>query len=160
MGLDIYAYHGLNFISKEIPDEEIPKGQIYIWINERIPNHAERAWDLRKGIYSYSGARFTFRAGSYSGYNDWRGLLANMIGKTDVDIWTNPVPGPFMELINFSDCDGAIGPAVSRKLYKDFRDHYQDAKALKDDGGWFLQQYCLWMKAFSIASKAGVVDFS
>lgn len=157
MGLDISAYSKLNFIQKE-PLECYPDDQIYIWISS-YPDHAERAWDLRKGMYSYQGSEFSFRAGSYGGYNEWRFDLACMMGKTPEGIWADPLPGPFMELINFSDCDGTIGPAVSKKLYKDFKKYLERARHLKDDGGYFFSRYKHWMKAFKIASDAGCVDF-
>jgi hypothetical protein len=158
MGLDIKVYRRLNLVEAAPLQRDLKEGEIYVWISP-FPDHAERSWDLRKGIYTHEGSEFSFRAGSYTGYNDWRDNLAFMIGTIPEKIWANPVPGPFMELINFSDCDGTIGPAVSKKLYGDFRKYLERARHLKDDGGWFFHRYKLWMKAFKIASDAGCVDF-
>jgi hypothetical protein len=89
-----------------------------------------------------------------------------------------------MEMINFSDAEGAIGPVASKKLYNDFRryeidvmnwmdDMYltqtpitspdwrdEEAKPLdKGDFEWFQSRYKDWEKAFRIASNNGAVMY-
>ena len=97
-----------------------------------------------------------FRAGSYSGYNQWRNQLANLVGTTDKRIWENPVPGPFVELINFSDCEGTIDSKTSAKLAKDFQE-YQGEANIKDEH--FVQIYNHFRIAFECASDGGSVVF-
>lgn len=115
--------------------------------------------------YKYD-ERGGFHAGSYIGYYHWRNTLAEMAGwpeKRDgngektycVDAWEGE-DGPFAELINFSDCEGTIGPVVSAKLAKDFADYQEKADA---EGGDFAGRYALWRNAFEQAAQNGAVDF-
>lgn len=64
---------------------------------------------------------------------------------------------PFFELIHFADNEGVIGPVVSAKLAKDFRDNYERAKAFGD--GYWLSKYEKWMAAFEMAADNGAVEF-
>ena len=153
MGLDIVACDSMTLCE----DEE----GYHIWENDdfpgRFPNCVEGWYDLHNTI--------SFSAGSYIGYNIWRRKLARMAGyKPDPDnpqygeaggawILSN---GPFWELINFTDCDGSIGPSVSEKLAKDFANH--DPKKFTDDEK-FIELYELWQKAFELAAKGGCVRF-
>lgn len=107
---------------------------------------------------------FHFRAGSYSGYNLWRKKLAEMAGYENVeDVWKNKTSGPFFELINFSDCEGIIGPDTSKKLYDDFVAFEEQAKTFdaSQDGfdDWFFEKYKSWKEAFSLAKENGGVLF-
>ena len=79
-----------------------------------------------------------------------------------------------MELINFSDAEGLIGPTISQKLYSDFVDYEDkvmntvDQWYLKMVPGqewdlqevrWFKRLYEDWKEAFRIASDNGIVSF-
>jgi hypothetical protein len=111
-----------------------------------------------------------FQAGSYGGYNAWRNQLAELAGYPKgqyeqhgsrwdshcVACW-NGAAGPFAELINFSDCDGVIGAAVSAKLAADFAEHQAKADAHPD--ARFREKYALWRHAFEKAADGGCVDF-
>src|SRR6185369_8640605 len=111
MGLDITWYTGLAVDEAarfndcgEPPDDRVNF--------HRNPHYPERADGVTEGaIYSYAD-RDGFRAGSYSGYNAWRRQLAKLAGwGSDDDCWNSgDKPGPFKELICFSDCEGVIGP--------------------------------------------------
>ena len=86
--------------------------------------------------YKYSSSDYkAFRAGSYSGYGKWREQLSEAIGINIEDLWvlvsrdiklndllgSNPINEiPFVELLCLSDCEGTIGPIVSKKLHNDF----------------------------------------
>lgn len=75
-------------------------------------------------------------------------------------VWQNPMGyagRPFYELIDFSDCEGVIGPEVSAKLAKDFADWDEQAKRTLDD--YDYEMYSNWHKAFKIASDGGAVIF-
>lgn len=112
-----------------------------------------------------------FCAGSYSGHNAWREELAKLAGY-------NPAPvnygfgitlmkhsggayseseGPFWELINFSDCEGTIGPIVSAKLANDFAEWDERAKKHADSD--FYAKFQQWMEAFEMAADGGLVGF-
>jgi len=69
--------------------------------------------------YSFADKQ-RFRAGSYSGYGEWRNSLATVAGfRSARHAWENAHSGPFFELLNFADNDGVIGPEVSAKLARD-----------------------------------------
>ena len=87
------------------------------WTEENFPG---RTAGIKPGIYSFERSA-EFRAGSYSGYNEWRDHLARMaVGMSAKKIWASGWKGPFVELINFPDNEGVIGPVVAAKLAKDF----------------------------------------
>jgi hypothetical protein len=162
MGLDISAF------SRLTPAENVPcdeHGHPIDWEHfvrftrghlqlsaEHDYGHAN---DLRVGIYSWE-RELNFRAGSYSGYNDWRNWLAQRAGWPSApDLWkAKPATGPFVELINFSDCEGLIGPRVSKKLLHDFEQNCHTIA--KDYNG---QLYLKWFKAFELAADGGAVWF-
>lgn len=82
----------------------------------------------------------------------------------DVGAWHSG-GGPFFELIHFSDCEGTIGPVVSKKLAEDFAKYQKAADSFigtHDDGkpgGYFAEIYAEFRKAFETASNNGAVDF-
>lgn len=122
-----------------------------------------------RGVYSYDNY-YGFCAGSYGGYNGWRESLAKMAGYPSgkyeqygkdwdshcVACWEGQL-GPFSELINFSDCEGAIGAKVAAKLAQDFAEHQQKVDAHPDDR--FRRLYGEWRKAFEMAKDNGAVHF-
>jgi len=131
MGLDITAYRGLQRASDREPP---PDNVVSLWPDFCGRRPKFRDCDLRDAIKytedhfpgrtaglrpdmsydSYVDA-YTFHAGSYTGgCSIWRDQLATMAGYDDARaVWENPSPGPFVELINFFDCEGLIGPEVS-----------------------------------------------
>tara|TARA_Y100000310_G_scaffold303125_1_gene341166 strand:- start:331 stop:906 length:576 start_codon:yes stop_codon:yes gene_type:complete len=146
---------------------------------EPFERHSEGLPDSEL-VYSDDGEYFSFRAGSYSGYGEWRNDLAIAAGYEggSEEVWMKADGGeygfPFEELINFPDNEGVIGPVVSQKLYDDFVnyekdiDHSIDQWYLKmnpekeyygDDVKWFKAKYKDWKYAFDIARKNGMVIF-
>ena len=132
-------------------------------------------------VYSDDGpSYFYFRAGSYSGYGEWRNDLALAAGYEggSEEVWAKAseglIGGPFEELINFPDNEGVIGPVISQKLYDDFVNYEKEIdKAIDwwylkmnpekeyagEDLSWFKNKYKDWKEAFRIASKNGMVIF-
>lgn len=150
MGLDITAYSGLTEFCPKNESESPGAGQTYFYKNMEFPDQFEGLKE--RTIYSYAKS-FCFWAGSYSLYNLWRGILAYMVHYNDKKGETNP----FYELINFSDCEGAIGQVVAKKLAADFAEWQEEADANPDD--WFRMKYAEWRKAFEIAADNGAVQF-
>ena len=158
MGLDITAYSHL----KAVPRKEGDDVRDYVFRprpHDAFPGRTE-GLDCES---DYIGdAKLSFCAGSYGGYSQWREWLARVAGYPSInDIWDGKVPsGPFVELINFSDCEGTIGPVVAAKLAKDFADF--DEKARADDHSpdptFYYERYKLWRQAFEIAAMNGAVD--
>jgi len=97
----------------------------------------------------------SFCAGSYGGYNGWRERLFSLVNDGNIqEYWdkSNDLiekyleinllneSEPFFELINFSDCEGVIGPEVSNKLHIDFETYNNLAKERMDDYDYDLYQ--------------------
>ena len=176
MGLDITAYRQLEKLTGVTSVDGVPTGpngeefddyDLHAYTNSDFPGRNGSIED--RAFYKASGS-MGFRAGSYSGYNAWRDELAKIAGYPSVALneygvtryshaagaWAES-SGPFWEMINFSDCEGTIGPEISRKLAEDFAAFDEKAKA--SEIGWFYETYQKWREAFEMASDAGAVDF-
>lgn len=166
MGLDVTAHKRLRRIGaypvtdadwNAIDDDD------YVAVSPNA-NFPDRADGLEPGVYAVEGAR-RLHAGSYGGYNRWREQLAALVGTTPQAVWEAKDPsGPFVELINFSDCEGVIGPKTSAKLAADFEGWRERAQvyaaSLSDyDSEWWLGKYREWQAVFRFAADTGAVDF-
>ncbi len=178
MGLDITAYEHLTLKkaitlktrqADEWADEEEGENNGWVFLYDT----AWRGDGLKEGWYKPEGERYRFRAGSYGGYNGWRTHLCQaMLDVSAKALWetqehplvaTRFLGKPFVELINFSDCEGVIGPRTSKKLATDFAEHKDKFAATLDpkltDFG-YAESYDDWTKAFALASETGAVHFS
>ena len=170
MGLDIHVYTNIRrvdpeeekaILADECPgDEAYTKGYRLPWINPDFPGREE---GVEAVPYASDGA-WHFRAGSYSGHFQFRQDLCTLLGHGDFRAWINKqstdTHGPFEELINFSDCEGAIGPVVSKKLAKDFVDWEERAKeyALELNVKGLMSQGWTLEKAQERAKAEGLDD--
>lgn len=179
MGLDISYYSGLRRAvgTEGLDDNGEPlydEGWHDFYENKDFPGRAD---DVPRGRYK-AGNGDGFSCGAYSRYNRWREELAQFAGYPATPherygqvehlhaagAWA-VTSGPFWELINFSDCEGTIGTAVSRKLAADFAEYQSKVDALPNES-WpgsdeygFKAQYAKWRKAFEVASQNGAVCF-
>lgn len=167
MGLDITAYQGLS----PAPHAEVDADgnpvefdkfacfspTIIEWTDTQFPGRTE---GVKPGVYTFA-AEHGFRAGSYSGYNAWRDWLARIAGWSSATAcWeSGKSAGPFLELINFADNEGVIGPKVAAKLAKDFAEHETKAEQMADGETYYLEKYREWKKATEMASDNGAIDF-
>lgn len=134
------------------------------------PDFPGRADDLENGaVYSYTDCGRGW-GGGYGYYNSWREALAKLAGYPLTEYRTSysgpeqshaaacwqGQESPFYELINFSDCEGTIGTAVSAKLAKDFQEWDERAKSV---GERFYKDYSEWREAFEMAADGGAVAF-
>lgn len=156
MGLDIMAYKNLKKVENPVLDED---GYPENWKSEWLPG-AGMEWSEThfKGrgegidantVYTWRD-RYSFRAGSYSGYSWWR----NQLSKFNED--------KFYKLINFADNEGVIGYVVAKELYNNFVDCEEKAKEFSkkiSDGEYWFEKYQDWKKAFEYASQNGAVEF-
>ncbi len=160
MGLDITAY------SKIKKTNNLDEASIFVYRGEY---YNDRAIDVEAGTYIEGDEceSHCFRAGSYSGYNQFRNLLSDIILEADQrTVWTNEEAyegKPFYELINFSDCEGNFGPEMSAKLHKDFVDHrevfHEKVKNRNLYEGYYESVYDNFMKGFELASQGGILSF-
>jgi hypothetical protein len=149
MGLDIIAISKL--VKAKGKDGEV-----------RIGDDPEYNKGIEPGPYNTTieSRRTDFRVGPYSFYNRFR---------ETVEIWDSVEDykgKSFIELIDFSDCDGRLGGAVCEKLYEDFAENRPKFKEYIDTQGWdedkiedYLSVYEDFMKAFEIGREEGVVIF-
>lgn len=117
--------------------------------------------------------KFCFGAGSYGSYGAWREELARMAGYQEIErvpdyapsrrmgcsaaAWAGLCDGmPFVELVNFSDCDGVIAAETAAKLAADFAKFDEQAKLVGDS---FYELFQQWRHAFEVAADGGAVEF-
>jgi len=164
MGLDITAYGKLIPIPGERVGDWIAEARDVVILTQKINTSSVfpgRTEGLEPpGTYWWRAAR-KFKAGSYTGYREWRHSLSLLAGyKSLEDCWENHTSGPFWELINFTDSDGVIGPVVSRKLLADFLEYRPKLDACEHpDKEWFAELYDEWQRAFEVGSDSGAVVF-
>lgn len=164
MGLDIVAFRRLTPAHEAaVDDDGCPiDHDRYCRIFQSSIDFADKYWPGRTegvsaGIYLHQ-ARYDFRAGSYGGYGEWRRALARFAGFESAEsVWAAHPTGPFVELIDFADNEGVIGPIVAAKLAKDFADGQDRADQSPD--AWFRDRYAKWRTAFEMAADCGAVDF-
>lgn len=175
MGLDITAYSHVIPVSDEIRQrcelayeegEDLPEEVFHLFDNRAFEG---RVGSLQGGFYTLTedSHKFGFRAGSYSGYGEWRDALARYaLGISAPEVWrtVGMVTQPFGALIYFSDCEGTLGPEICARLYQDFVE--QEARVtdaaereLEGDHAWFMARYKDWAKAFALGKEQGCVCF-
>jgi hypothetical protein len=187
MGLDISAMS--NIKRSEVQDPE-DYDSIRIWHNSNFPDHCE----LEEGNWEETPQtrKHMFKAGSYSGYNQFRNVLALCtLGVKAETVWEAEdiyMNRPFFNLLNFSDCEGIIGPEYSEALYGDFRDNrdrfirnlkqeidftkvtedplsiepefiLEDFDLSEEEIEDYIESYDDWMEAFQLAKDGGIVQF-
>jgi len=101
---------------------------------------------------------FSFRAGSYSGYNLWREQLAAIAGYTPQEAWDAKAVGkPFREMVDFSDCEGMLDTDTCAKLSADFAVFQEKADAHSSE--YFREIYSKFRTAFEMAAVGGRVVY-
>lgn len=123
MGLEVWVYMGLTKAENaEVDRDGYPKDWDRYWraavVDSTEYSFPGRAAGLEQdAIYAYT-AYSEFQAGSTKTYQQWLDMLARLAGHESAKaVQSAPVSeGPFVELINFFDCAGVIGPAVAAKL--------------------------------------------
>ena len=174
MGLDIYAYsrivekHQRSANQQRLEELGLSEPGEEIYQIETFDDQAFKG--LAPGTYLATSLteQHSFRAGSYSGYNNWRrALCLTMLGVEPAELWNDTGSWkdlPFFNLINHSDCDGAIGGPVAKSLYRDFVKQRHRAEGRSEigneDGGWFLEVYDDFLRGFELAADDGILIFS
>lgn len=156
MGLDVMV-----FTEIEVSTEE--KSNMYLYNDESFKAVSD---ELQNGWYE-GFEEMVFRAGSYGTYGAFRERLCNLaLGKSLKYVWDNADEfknAPFIELLDFSDCDGFFGPTTSAKLGADFKKFEDKANSLSEDPEereYFAELFKNFKDAFEVAgSDNGVVVF-
>lgn len=166
MGLDITYYQHAELIEVVADYDDFATrheerdGVEYMYANSDFPEHAAPLPRSSMAV-RVSGTEDGFRAGSYSGYYEWRQTLAQLAHGVPANaIWEHPEryrDRAFFWLINFSDCEGIIGAEKCAILARDFAAHQAAVDAHPDE--WFRAKYALWRTAFETAAADGVVEF-
>ena len=163
MGLDIVAFEKAKLISENFeadPEEIEHESENEVFRVKISPNFLSHD-HLVNGIYAYEGKMIEFCAGSYGTYNGFRYDLCLIAHGVQPNIvWKNPKiyeKGDFYELINFSDCEGAIGPTTAGKLFYDFKKHRDNYHL--ENNVWDNERYDYWMNAMELASNDGILIF-
>lgn len=161
MGVVIRAYSSINLLDATFDKEEEEATyrnsgrfvDIDFVVPKVLPQFPGAADDIvGDGVYGYS--KSTIMASmSCSGYNDWRReiLAAHKIREFE--------DSDFMELINFSDCEGAFGSATCVALANTFKRHHTWAQH-PGRPFWFYPVYKSMMDGFIAAGERGMVCFS
>lgn len=157
MGLDISAYSRIRFVhGEDARTDECYDGPHIAVYGEDFP---ERLDGLVPGCYTSDLPGIRFHAGSYEGYNSWRAWLCQYaLGVQPELVWKAPedfAGRPFVELVNFADNEGTIGPVTSAKLAKDFANHHPPPAS----DGYYVEKYDEWHRAFTLAANDGCVMF-
>ena len=166
MGLDISAYGKLALvgIANDYDDfEERFDWETHVFV---FPDDSFVEWrdGLETGaVYQFDNDNvYHFGAGSYSGYNDWRAWLCRIVLDVEPEtVWGSIKAfkrAPFFRLINFSDCEGIIGPKYSTELAKHFADYQSEIDAA-DCSQWSRELYASFRDAFEMAADGGLVEF-
>lgn len=127
------------------------------------PSFTARADGLEPGVYERAD-HMGFRAGSYRSYNYYRDQLARFAFNVPAEaVWRDRERyegKPFYEQIDFSDCEGVIGPATSAKLARDYADWDEGARKEWGTDSEQYRLYTLWRRAFEMAADAGAVQYA
>lgn len=170
MGLDITAYSNLKHVGRHTDDwcenehhveafayadfpqsfrglpvvEQREIGRMF----DKTPIFDSGCFVLTEGTETHS-----FRAGSYSGYNQWRADLQRQFNSPLL------ADGPFYELIWFADNEGSIGPEAAADLLADFREHADAYDPGTEYPDYMREKYTDWTRAFELAAVGGLVRF-
>lgn len=112
-------------------------------------------------FYRWGGKKMKFGTSTYEEYFEFKNHLAQIAGFENLEeLWGCGQPAFFIELINFSNTEGTIGPIICRKLYNDFKDNYDIAGQYflrLEDGKKFWVHYQNWCRSLSVARQNGAI---
>jgi len=144
------------------------------YVNADFPNHTLE-FEVKSGevkfVRSEESEERDFHVGSYSTYNKLRNLICLSIHGVKVEtVWDNEhkyAGTACWDLLNFSDCEGAIDSKVSAVILKDLeenRDNFisylnKDTDIGDMDTEHYTESYDNLIKCFELGADGGVVLF-
>lgn len=155
MGLNLTGYVNLGFVEELAADLFDDKYDYDEYFHLYAYEHfADRHSDLvTNGVYKVQEV-YSFRGGSYSGYNWWRELLCRIVFDVEPNVvWNNEEvykDKPFYYLINFTDSDGVIGPKICKQLAQEFKENHLKVTThpLTEELEWFVENYEHFLRLF------------
>tara|TARA_R110000803_G_scaffold342_1_gene1249 strand:- start:23847 stop:24401 length:555 start_codon:yes stop_codon:yes gene_type:complete len=183
MGLDISIYReviplemppGIDFNTREWDEYNEKNGVIHpgndpLYL-DWVGNHQEVAGDYQDGLYQgyYSEG---FRAGSYSGFDNWKVLLSMIVDEnSNTKDWKER---PFIALLGMG-VEGFIGYPMTSKLCNEFRGRREEVETKSDlimmgfiegktmvmsERERFLDRYDSWERGFCLTKEEGILLF-
>lgn len=178
MGLDVTAYSNIKPLRPyRDGDIDYDAGERHVFTFSAFPHAAAGLVDatvqspthddlVADYVYDVNGGEaHSWSCRAYSHYNRFRASLATFVGYEPEDAWDDPEgfsDRPFFELVDFSDCDGCIGPVASRALLEDFTAHRDAYRALYYDAGdgySFASLYEEFIEGLRLAADNGILRF-
>ena len=182
VGLDITFFERVEWVGPHSTEWVNPDGSHgycdhwSAYVNESFPVTQAGV----QGGHFVSAGREASWGMSYSGYSRFRACLLHTVRLDLVTstrpyyprVWTDEISEeefrtwPFNELIDFSDCEGSFGHAVSVKLLKDFRKHEHlieasaDALWGPDPSDAWGKRYQGYMEGLSLVGPDGLVTYA
>jgi len=110
----------------------------------------------------------SFRAGSYSGFDEFRHWLARGLGFNLEDYWFGKIKvrTPFRPLLMHSDCDGYLTPKQCKKMIEPMREFIKARKKKlknpwnvilgevdEDYEAYLLSKCKMWLEAFEHSAE-------
>lgn len=166
MSLDVTTHIDIRLVHTGPPaDDEWDR---YRWFL-RVAEYGDRMDGVNEGTYETKKAS-SFRVSTFGDYNLFRNMLAMVgMGAQDQEVWSNPREfrgRPFWEQVDFSDCEGNIGPETSAKLARDYEEQREAFKIFLENrvGGeealYYLGIYESFALSFKLAAEGhGLVSF-
>lgn len=161
MGLLVAAYAGIERVEDPfVPDGDLCDRVTGKWLPQSFKVRKFAFWphaapEFTDGDYYVAQSEYKEFECTCTHYSGWRSKLAAMVG--------NPADNSFYELINFSDCEGVLGPSTCAKLAEDFRRWDQVAQQYERRG--IIPRYDFYgmferlKKTFEFAGPNGAVQF-
>lgn len=144
---------------QELRNEMFVVGDPKLVALSKHPVFPDRADYWPTGFFRSTGEVMTKDLGPAADYAAFKDALATKFaGRSTGEIFADPQPAPFFELIYFQEAGAhyMIGPKTSEKLARDFADHNNQAEQI---GGPFYARYAAFKQAFEMASRSGAVKF-
>jgi len=180
MGLDISFYEKIEIVGAHPTEWQNEDGSYdECWSETHSTAYSHKIFPftsrgLPEGVFHFdhTGEKHHWQD-AYGGYNRWREKLFSLVGQGSIkDLWMREWESeevqeavPFLEILNFSDCEGAYSGEVAADLLKDFRD-FQDEASETDEGlekfqerYSFYSQYRSYMEGLEKVGPSGLVTY-
>jgi hypothetical protein len=164
MGLDTSGIRNLRRVENPT-EQQIEDGYVFrFYVHEGIFERTQEGVDPN-AYYHVSDAHADYFSGpgySYGSHMGFRRALAKLVGVDADDIWDGIVTDcPFYDLINYSDCEGTIGPAACKRLASNFAEFSSAMEASADFPDVLKSRYRQWAEMFAWCADAedGHVEF-